>query len=109
VQPRFYDLSSVDKQRIAASKTYLEFLRVPTMSAGLYVIPRGGDDPQEPHQEDEIYYVARGRARMTAGRETRSVGPGSVIFVPAELEHHFHNIEEELEVLVVFAPAETNA
>jgi mannose-6-phosphate isomerase-like protein (cupin superfamily) len=35
------------------------------------------------------------------------VGPGTAIFVPAGVEHHFHSITAELQVLVIFAPAET--
>ncbi len=31
------------------------------MSAGIYVLPSGGTDPQNPHKEDELYYVVRGR------------------------------------------------
>jgi quercetin dioxygenase-like cupin family protein len=41
------------------------------------------------------------------GTENRAIGPGSVIFVAAEVEHRFYDIAEELMVLVFFAPAET--
>jgi len=51
--------------------------------------------------------VIRGRARFKAGPEDREVSAGSVIFVAAEVGHRFYDIEEELEVLVFFAPAET--
>ena len=34
------------------------------------------------------------------------VRAGSLIFVEAEREHRFYDIQEELEVLVFFAPAE---
>jgi quercetin dioxygenase-like cupin family protein len=54
-----------------------------------------------------MYYVIRGRARFQAGEEDQEVGPGSVLFVSRQLEHRFHAIEEELAVLVFFAPAET--
>jgi mannose-6-phosphate isomerase-like protein (cupin superfamily) len=104
---QFLSLSTVDEERHRTGKAYLECLRMPAMSAGLYVIPRGGADPQQPHQEDELYYVLRGRARMTVEHDTRSVRAGNIIFVPAKVEHRFHDIEEELAVLVVFAPAET--
>ena len=76
------------------------------MSAGVYVLPAGGTDPQKPHQEDEMYYVVRGRARMKIGSEDTDVSAGSVIFVEAEVEHRFYDIQEELEVVVFFAPAE---
>jgi hypothetical protein len=43
---------------------YLEFLRVPAMSAGLYLLDAGADDPQTPHAEDELYYVVSGRGHL---------------------------------------------
>jgi mannose-6-phosphate isomerase-like protein (cupin superfamily) len=104
--PHFFHLDDLDRQRAAKGKLYLEFLRVPALSAGLYVLPAGGADPQKPHREDEMYYVVRGRARIEIGSEDAPVRAGSVIFVEAGVEHRFHGIEEELEVLVFFAPAE---
>jgi len=102
----FHDLA-LETQRTNAGKRYLEFLRVPAMSAGVYVLPAGGADPQAPHKEDEMYYVIRGRARMRAGSEDQVVKAGSVIFVAAGVEHRFYDIAEELVVLVFFAPAES--
>jgi mannose-6-phosphate isomerase-like protein (cupin superfamily) len=86
---------------------YLEFFRVPAMSAGLYVLGAGDVDPQRPHLQDELYYVVSGRGRMRAGSEDREIGPGSVIFVAAQVEHRFYDIRESLMALVFFAPAET--
>ena len=103
----FASLPEVDQQRANAGKLYREFLRVPAMSAGLYVLPAGGADPQRPHHEDEMYYVVRGRARFKAEIEDREVSAGSVIFVAAEVDHRFYDIKEELAVLVFFAPAES--
>jgi quercetin dioxygenase-like cupin family protein len=77
------------------------------MSAGLYVLAAGSSDPQQPHHEDEMYYVVRGRARFRAGDDDREVSAGSVIYVAAEVEHRFYDIAEELTVLVFFAPAES--
>jgi quercetin dioxygenase-like cupin family protein len=104
---QFIVLAELEEQRAQSGKLYREFLRVPAMSAGLYVLPAGGTDTQRPHHEDEIYYVIRGRARFQAGAEDREVSAGSVIFVAAELNHRFHDIKEELSLLVFFAPAES--
>jgi mannose-6-phosphate isomerase-like protein (cupin superfamily) len=104
---RFYSISDLAAEGRQQGKGYLEFLRIPAMSAGLYVLATGQKDPQSPHREDEMYYVVRGRARMQVGAEDRSVSAGSVIFVEAGAEHRFHDIEEDLEILVFFAPAET--
>jgi mannose-6-phosphate isomerase-like protein (cupin superfamily) len=102
----FFHFDDLGRERAAKGKSYLEFLRVPAMSAGVYVLAAGASDPQKPHHEDELYYVVRGRARMQIGSDDAEVLAGSVIFVEAEREHRFYEIKEELEVLVFFAPAE---
>ena len=50
-----YEMAEVSARREQAGAPYLEFLRVPSLSAGLYVLPAGGVDRQRPHAEDEIY------------------------------------------------------
>jgi quercetin dioxygenase-like cupin family protein len=107
VKSWFGTVGEIDQQRTQSGKFYREFLRVPAMSAGLYVLPPGSTDPQRPHHEDEIYYVLRGKGRFLAGDEDREISAGSVLFVAAEVEHRFHDITEELAVLVFFAPAES--
>jgi mannose-6-phosphate isomerase-like protein (cupin superfamily) len=86
---------------------YLEFLRVDSMSAGLYSLGAGETDPQVPHNEDEAYYIISGRASIDIAGALHPVEPGSVIFVGKNVEHRFLDITEDLEVLVLFAPAET--
>jgi mannose-6-phosphate isomerase-like protein (cupin superfamily) len=103
----FFAASELEKQRTQSGKRYLEFLRIPPMSAGIYVLHAGATDRQSPHKEDEMYYVVRGRARMKVGDDDEAIGEGSIIFVEAGVEHRFHDIEEELVVLVFFAPAES--
>jgi quercetin dioxygenase-like cupin family protein len=107
VKTLFASLAEIGEQRAESGRDYREFLRVPAMSAGLYVLAAGATDRQKPHREDEVYYVIRGRARFKAGAEDPEVSTGSVIFVAAEVGHRFYEITEELELLVVFAPAET--
>ncbi len=103
----FAKVAEIYQQRGQSGKLYREFLRVPAMSAGLYVLAAGSIDPQSPHHEDEMYYVVRGRARFRAGDEDQEISAGSVLFVAAEIEHRFYDISEELAVLVFFAPAES--
>jgi len=102
----FFHIDDLTRERAGKNGLYFEFLRVPAMSAGVYILPKGSADPQKPHREDEMYYVVRGRAQMQIGSDHAEVHAGSVIFVEAELEHRFYNIQEELEVLVFFSPAE---
>ena len=102
-----FALSSLLTEQAQGNKRYLEFLRVPSLSMGLYVLPVGGVDGQQPHNEDEVYYVVRGRATINVAGEDQPIEPGSIIFVSAHVPHHFHTIGEELAVLVFFAPAES--
>lgn len=104
------DAWSLDQLRAAREvegRLYHEFLRVPAMSVGFYRLAAGGVDPQSPHAEDEVYVVVGGRARVTVGDAERQVGPGDTIFVPATVPHRFHDIAEDLELIVCFAPPET--
>lgn len=104
----FHHLKELLSERESSGRLYLEFLRIPAMSAGIYYLPKGATDPQKPHLEDELYYVVQGRARMRVGGEDSEVSAGSLIFVEAKAEHKFHQIEEDLVVVVFFAPAEQN-
>jgi mannose-6-phosphate isomerase-like protein (cupin superfamily) len=106
-EAEFFSISELEKRRTQKHKRYFEFLRIPAMSAGVYVLAAGSNDPQSPHKEDELYYVVRGKARMRAGTEDKPVETSSLIFVAAGVDHRFYDIAEELVVLVFFAPAET--
>jgi mannose-6-phosphate isomerase-like protein (cupin superfamily) len=85
---------------------YTEFLRVPAMSAGIYALPAGGEDLQKPHAQDEIYYVMRGRSKFVCDGEVIDARPGSFIYVAAGADHRFFDIDEDLEIIVLFAPEE---
>jgi len=101
-----YELAQLISQRTDSNKLYLEFLKIPDLSMGLYVLPAGETDPQSPHTEDEVYYVVSGRAKIKVADEDRDVQVGSIVYVAKNVEHRFHSIEQELTVLVFFAPAE---
>lgn len=101
-----FELTQLISQRKESNKLYLEFLKVPDLSMGVYVLPAGGVDPQSPHTEDEVYYVVSGKAHIKVADEDRAVQAGSIVYVAKNIEHRFHSIEEELTVIVFFAPAE---
>lgn len=101
-----FELGDLLAARAATGRLYHEFLRTHDLSVGVYALPAGGVDPQGPHTEDEVYHVVSGRATVTVGDEERAVGPGSIIFVAADVPHRFHDIEEDLVLLVFFGPAE---
>src|SRR5450759_1747321 len=90
--------------RDKTSHSYEDFFRSERLSLGLSVWPAGQPDNQQPHEEDEVYYVISGRGRIRVEDVDQSVEPGSVIFVATGVVHHFHDISETLEVLVFWAP-----
>ena len=100
-----FEMPDVLKRRQESGELYLEFLNCSTMSVGVYALTAGSTDPQQPHTEDEIYYVLDGWGRIHIEDDDLEVKPGSVIFVAAGRDHKFHSITEDLKLLVVFAPS----
>ncbi|RKP57943.1 cupin domain-containing protein [Cohnella endophytica] len=87
-------------------KLYFEFLRYPSMSSGIYQLAVGSKDLQEPHSEDELYYIIEGKAILKVEEEEIQVESGSLVFVEAYKKHQFTKITEDLKILVIFSPAE---
>ena len=104
-----YDLAEVVAAREAAGRRYHEFIRHPALSVGLYELPAGAPDPQQPHTEDEVYYVIAGAGQIRVGDEDRPVQTGTTVYVAAGVPHRFHSITADLRILVFFAPAEYSA
>jgi len=101
-----FEISELIEERERLDRSYLEFVRAASLSAGVYELRAGASDPQQPHGEDEVYYVIGGSAFIKVGEEDREIKRGSIIFVKANVGHRFHTITEDLTVLVFFAPAE---
>lgn len=100
-----HEIPELDPQpRDAEGHGYVDFLASEKLSVGLAIWPAGTTDRQRPHREDEVYYVISGRGTITVAGEDRAVQAGSLVFVAAQVEHHFHSIEEDLRVLVFWAP-----
>jgi mannose-6-phosphate isomerase-like protein (cupin superfamily) len=84
---------------------FVEFLRTPTLSCGIYRLPAGARDMQAPHLEDEVYFVVSGRARLKVAGEEQEVSAGKILYVRETSEHTFFDIEEDLTLVAIFGPA----
>lgn len=77
----------------------LEFPMATLMDrAGLRIsiyAPRG-EDHQQPHLQDEIYFVIRGSGHFSAGGQRCSFNTGDLLFVPAGVEHQFQRFTGDL-------------
>lgn len=63
--------------------------------------PRG-EDPQTPHERDELYVVARGRGTAMIGDTRQRFGPADALFVPAGMSHRFEEFTNDLAIWVMF-------
>lgn len=99
-----FEIEDVIAAQEAGEGIYREFVRVPSLSAGMATFAVDVPDTQAPHDEDEIYYVVSGEGMIQVNGVDRAVRPGTIIYVAAHDEHHFHSVTTDLKVLVVFAP-----
>lgn len=98
-----FDLTALNQQRADKGGPWLEFLNVDSMYCGVYHLAAGAKDGQKPHTEDEVYFVQSGRSGFHMDGQEFDVAPGSILFVPANKTHYFHDITEDLTMLVFFS------
>ena len=99
---RAFELRDLIEKQQDSWAPYHEFLRIPSMSCGVYSLRAGASDLQGPHDEDEVYFVVSGRGRVRVAGEERAIGPGSILWVEATSEHSFFEIDEDITMLVFF-------
>jgi len=63
--------------------------------------PRG-EDPQQPHDLDEVYVVISGTGWFVNGSARHRFGPGDALFVPARQEHRFEDFTDDFATWVIF-------
>ena len=97
-------IDDIVEQLDQEDELFNEFLRRDSMSLEVYRLEAGATDPQDPHTEDEVYYIVTGSAKIRIGDDVRPIEPGDIIFVEREVEHYFFDIESELITLIFFAP-----
>ncbi len=102
-----FDINEIRKALSGDQVQYKEFLRVPSLSCGVYRLPKGAKDMQTPHDEDEVYFVLEGKASMKVADEMKEVSSGDILYVKATEDHSFFEIEEDMTLLVFFASAIT--
>lgn len=66
-----------------------------------YYAPRGSD-PQQPHDQDEVYIVASGTGNFVNGEHRVPFGPGDALFVPAGQIHRFEGFSDDFAAWVLF-------
>jgi quercetin dioxygenase-like cupin family protein len=66
----------------------------PNYALRVIEVAPGGHTPHHAHPYEHENYVMEGQGRVLLGDDWREVAPGSVIFVPAGLQHQYVNAGE---------------
>ena len=74
--------------------------------SGFVIIEPDGSVPLHEHEQEEVYYVLKGRGEMTVGEEVQTMQAVSVVYIPSNTPHTLRNTgTEELHMLFVYSPA----
>lgn len=66
-----------------------------------YFAPKN-TDTQQPHQQDELYCIASGKAVFNRNGDRVDVNAGDFLFVPANMEHRFEEFSDDFATWVIF-------
>ncbi|MBL8058475.1 MAG: cupin domain-containing protein [Anaerolineales bacterium] len=79
----------------------------PRLLLGLNCLEPGQSQAVHDHaDQDKFYFVVEGQGEFVVGTETRSAGPGSVVWAPAGQPHGVTNAgAQRLVILMGIAPA----
>jgi mannose-6-phosphate isomerase-like protein (cupin superfamily) len=67
----------------------------------VFFAPRG-TDYQTSHDEDEFYFIARGKAEIIIENDRFPCTSGEAFFVPARVAHHFENFTDDFATWAIF-------
>jgi len=93
-------LEAIEQLKQQADKPFTVLMKHGTMSVE-YFAPQKKDS-QTPHQQDELYIIARGHGHLDRNGELIVCKAGDVLFVPARMEHHFENFTDDFATWVIF-------
>lgn len=79
---------------------YGVLLRSGTLELGFY--KPDGSDPQEAHDQNEVYVIQSGSRYFIHGHERRPFEAGEALFVPAGDAHRFEEFSDDFAAWVIF-------
>ena len=94
-----FQLSELMAKAERSEVRFHEFLRTPSLSCSVYHIPAGSREMQGAHEEDELYLVLEGKARLRVEEDDHAIEKGTLMYVRAACDHTFFDVDEDLTVL----------
>jgi mannose-6-phosphate isomerase-like protein (cupin superfamily) len=90
----------------APTATYPNGAPFVTMMAGgtmsMEVFAPKGTDLQQPHAQDELYFIHSGSGQIIINGQRFDAASGDAFFVAAGVEHRFENFSDDFVTWVVF-------
>lgn len=87
--PYFYDLNQVEAQDMPGRKRRIVVGKNVMM---VYIDREAGTTQDHAHDNEQLVYLAKGQARFTVAGESREIGPGQVVHIPAGVRHQMETI-----------------
>ena len=97
-----FDVTAYIDKIKKSSNYFYTFINRDTLAAGILVLQPGEEDTQEPHENDEVYYVLSGDGFLRIKDKDYKVSKDKLFFVAKDVEHYFHGNSKELKVLYFF-------
>lgn len=101
-EPRIYEIDRYLSELKNRKQYFIDCINTNRIQAGVMLLHPGEDDIQEPHSIDEVYYIVQGNGFIKIEKKDHEIKPGTIIFIPANVEHKFHGNNQDLVIFYVF-------
>ena len=99
----------LDLDNLDTNLYFLDVMHTSSFEVGILRLNPGQKDTQGQHSSDELYFVIEGEGFISIQGKDRNIKKGSCIFIPSNMNHHFHGNKDRLIVLYVFIYTHTKS
>src|SRR4051794_19448784 len=93
----FYRLANLERIGVATGDEPRPAVVGERMELGYYRYPPQTHKPPHRHAEEQIVAVIKGKLAYRVGEESRLLGPGDAVHIPANVDHENWSMDEEVE------------
>jgi len=94
--------------KIKKSDSYFHtFINRDSLTAGILMLKPGEEDTQEPHENDEVYFILSGNGFLKIKNNDYEISKDKLFFVGKDVPHYFHSNTKELQVLYFFGGSDS--